>query len=141
MASLFQANVPYTRLFLGARRAKTGLCESRTVTASQQREMPAALNTLQHQPRSHRLFLGVKRGHARPGSQTVAPPPTPTPRLPEDGVWGRGGGRLELRLLTATVQSWDSGLIPQVPVAPGALFCASGFAGLLNRRRNTTGFI
>lgn len=99
--------------------------------------MPATSNTFRHQPRSRGLFLGVERGHALPGQPDRGTSADPDPTASR----GRslGGPRLELRLLAATVQSWDSGLTPRRH--RGALFCASGFAGLLNRRRNATGFI
>lgn len=74
------------------------------------------------------------------GSQTVAPRPTPTPRLPEDGVQGAPPGTPPPRC-----HGSELGLGSHAPGGGGntggALFCASGFAGLLNRRRNATGFI
>lgn len=87
MASLFRANVPYTRLFHGAWGAKTGLCERRTVTASQRGAVPATLNTLRHQPRSHRLFLGVKRGHALPGQPDSGTSANPDPTSSRGPAW------------------------------------------------------
>lgn len=80
--------------------------------------MPATSNTFRHQPRSRGLFLGVERGHALPGQPDRGTSADPDPTASR----GRspGGPRLELRLLAATVQSWDSGLTPRAAAAtPG----------------------
>lgn len=48
--------------------------------------------------------------------------------------------RLERRLLAATVRSWDSGLVPQAPAAPGgSVLCL--WVCWTSKRRNTTGCI
>lgn len=144
MASLFRANVPYTRPFHGARGAKTGLCERHTVTASQRRgnagdlehvtapaPKPRTISGCRARPRppgaARPWHLGRPRPHGfqrtESGGGGVVPPGTPPPRCHGSelglGSHSPGGGG-------------DTG---------GALFCASGFAGLLNRRRNATGFI
>lgn len=104
--------------------------------------MPATSNTFRHQPRSRGLFLGVERGHALPGQpdRGTSADPDPTAsrgRSPGGPAWNsasslprfRAGTRVSLPGRRRRHRGW------------GALFCASGFAGLLNRRRNATGFI
>lgn len=141
MASLFRANVPYTRPFHGARGAKTGLCERHTATASQRRGNAGDLEHVSAPAPKPRTISGCRARPRPPGA--ARPWHLGRPQSHGFQRTESGGPRLELRLLAATVQSWDSGLTPRVAAATpwGALFCASGFAGLLNRRRNATGFI
>lgn len=91
MASLFRANVPYTRPFHGAQGAKTGLCEhSDGQSAPGKCRRPRT--RFGTSPEAADYFWVSSEATPSRGSQTVAPRPTPTPRLPEDGVRGWGGG-------------------------------------------------
>lgn len=101
MASLFRANVPYTRPFHGAQGAKTGLCERHTVTASQRRgnagdlehvsapaPKPRTISGCRARPRppgaARPWHLGRPRPHGfqrtESGGGGVVPPGTPPPR-------------------------------------------------------------
>lgn len=118
MASLFRANVPYTRPFHGARGAKTGLCERHTVTASQRRGNAGDLEHVSAPAPKPRTISGCRARPRPPGAARPWHLGRPQPHGFQRTE--SGGPRLELRLLAATVQSWDSGLIPRAAAAtPG----------------------
>lgn len=102
-------------------------------------QTPVGLDTLQHQPQSHRLFPGVRRVHTLLGQPSHGGK-SASPRLQEDRALSPAW---DSAFLLPWFRAGTWGLTTQEPHCTGgpSLFCDSGFSGFLNGRRNITAFL